>query len=64
MTRGENFLKKGKCKNNRCLTTSNSPWSDLNKDCSFSKLRDKFRNPKCNCDKIFTFTPKSNYARK
>ena len=37
---------------------SNSAWSDLNKDCSILKLHDKCPNPKCNCQKVITFTPR------
>ena len=37
---------------------SSSAWCDLNKDCSILKLNDKCLNPKCNCQKIITFTPK------
>ena len=34
-----------------------SAWSGLNKDCNFLELHDKRPNPKCGCQKIFTFTP-------
>ena len=57
MTRAENFNKKGKCKNNHCSSMSSSACSDLNKDCNILKLHDKCPNPKCNCQKIITFTP-------
>ena len=36
---------------------SSFAWSDLNKDCNIFKLHDKCPNPKCNCQKIITFTP-------
>ena len=58
MTKGEDFIKKGKCKNNHCSAMWNSAWTDLNKNCSIMKLHDKCPNPKCNCQKIITFTPK------
>ena len=58
MTKGEDFIKRGKCKNNHCSAMSNSAWTDLNKSCSIMKLHDKCPNPKCNCQKIITFTPK------
>ena len=37
---------------------SNSPWCDLNKNCTALKLHDMCHNPKCNCQKQITFTPK------
>ena len=58
MSRAENFIKKGKCKNIHCSAMTNSAWCDLNKNCSIMKLHDKCPNPKCNCQKIITFTPK------
>ena len=36
---------------------SNSAWSDLNSQGNKLKLHDKCPNPKCNCQKIITFTP-------
>ena len=57
MTKGEDFIKRGKCKNNHCSSMSNSAWIDLNKDCNLLKLHDKCPNPKCGCQKIITFTP-------
>ena len=36
---------------------SNQAWTDSNKDCNILKLHDKYPNPKCNCQKIITFTP-------
>ena len=36
---------------------SNSAWCDLNNKGDLLKLPDKCRNPKCNCQKITTFTP-------
>ena len=57
MTRGENFMKKGKCKNNHCSSLSNSAWCDLNNKGDKLKLHDKGANLKCNCQKIITFTP-------
>ena len=57
MTRGDNFRKRGKCKNNHCSSLSSSAWCELNNKCIELKLHDKCPNPKCNCQKIFTFTP-------
>ena len=56
MTRGEDFIKKGRCKNKHCSTMSNSAWCDLNSKGDLLKLHDKCPNPKCNCQKIVTFT--------
>ena len=36
---------------------SSSAWCDLNSKCDILKLHDKCPNPKCNCQKIITFTP-------
>ena len=36
---------------------SNSAWCDLNSQGYMLKLHDKCPNPKCNCQKIITFTP-------
>ena len=57
MSKREDFIKKGKCKNNKCSSMSNQAWTDLNKDCNILKLHAKCPNPKCNCQKIITFTP-------
>ena len=57
MTRGEDFIKKGKCGKNHCSVLSNTALTDLNKNCNILKLHDKCPNPKCNCQKIITFTP-------
>ena len=48
MTKGEEFIKRGKRKNKHCSSMSKSAWSDLNKVCSILKLHDKCPNPKCN----------------
>ena len=57
MTRGESFMKRGKCKNNHCSSMSTSAWTDLNSQGNILKLYDKCPNPKCKCQKIITFTP-------
>ena len=57
MTRGEESIKKGKCKSKHCSSLSNSAWCDLNSEGIILKLHDKCPNPKCNCQKIITFTP-------
>ena len=58
MTKGENFIKNGKCQNIHGSSMSNSAWCDLIKDCSILELHDKCPNPKYNCQKIITFIPK------
>ena len=57
MTKGEDFIKRGKCKNNHCSSLSNSAWTDLNSKENLLKLHDKCPNPKCGCQKLLTFTP-------
>ena len=57
MTKGEDFIKRGKCSKNHCSSMSNSAWTDLNSKGKILKLHDKCPNPKCGCQKIFTFTP-------
>ena len=37
---------------------NNSAWCDLKEDCTVLKILDICHNPKCNCQKQFTFTPK------
>ena len=56
MTRGENSIEKGKFKTIHCSSMSNSAWCDLNSKGDILKLHDKCPNPKCNCQKIITFT--------
>ena len=57
MTRGEDFIKKGRCKNKNCSAMSTSAWTDLNSQGNILKLHDKSPNPKCGCQKSSTFTP-------
>ena len=57
MTRGEDFIKKGKCSKNHCSSMSNLAWTDLNSKGNILKLHDKCPNPKCGCQKIITFLP-------
>ena len=57
MTEGEDFIKRGRCKNNHCSSMSNSAWTDLSSKGNILKLHDKCPNPKCGCQKIITFTP-------
>ena len=57
MTKGKDFIRRGKCKNNLCLSMSNSAWTDLNSKGNMLKLHDKCLSPKCGCQKIITFTP-------
>ena len=57
MTKGEDFIKRGKCRTKHCSPMSNSAWCDLNNKVDIFKLHDKCPNPKCNSQKIITFTP-------
>ena len=57
MTKGEDFIKRGKCSKNHCSSMTNSAWTDLNSKGNILKLHDKCPNPKCGCQKIITFTP-------
>ena len=57
MTRGEEFIKRGKCGKNHCSSMSNSAWTDLYSEGNILKLHDKCPNPKCGCQKIITCTP-------
>ena len=57
MTRGEDFIKNGRCKSKHCSVRSTSAWTDLNSQGNILKLHDKCPNPKCNCQKVITFTP-------
>ena len=58
MTGAENFYKKGNCKNIHCSSMSNSAWCDLNSRGNILKQHDKCLNPKRNCQKLITFTPR------
>ena len=57
MTKGEIFIKRGKCKNNHCSSMSNSAWTVLNSKGKILELHDKCPKTKCGCQKIITFTP-------
>ena len=57
MTKGEDFLKRGKCKKNHCSSMPNSAWTDINSKGNILKLHDKCPISKCGCQKIITFTP-------
>ena len=50
-------MKKGKFRKNHCSSMSNSACRDLNSKGDILKLHDKSPNPKCNSQKIITFTP-------
>ena len=58
MTKGENFIKRGKCTFGHRSAMSNSAWCDLNKNCTVLKLHDMCHNPKCKCQKQITFSPR------
>ena len=57
MAKGEDFIKKRKCKNNHCSSISNSAWCDVNIKGYILKLHDKCPNPECGCQKIIRFIP-------
>ena len=57
-TRGDYFIKEGKCKNNHCSVVSNIAWYDLNKN-YILRLQDYCPNPKCNCQKTSYFYSKT-----
>ena len=57
MTKGEDYVKKGKCTSNHCTSMSISAWFDLKSKCIILNLHDKCPNPKCICQKVVTFTP-------
>ena len=57
MTRGQDFIKNAKCTHGHRLAMSNSAWCNLSSKGIILKLHDKCPNPKCNCQKIITFTP-------
>ena len=57
MSKGEDFIEKGNCKNNHCSSLSNSAWCDLKIKGNILNLHDKCPNPKCYCHKLITFTP-------
>ena len=57
MSRAQNFMQKGKCKDNQCSSMSTSAWTDLNSKCNILKLHHKCPTPKCGCQNIITFTP-------
>ena len=58
MTKGEDFIGNAKCKHGHRSAMSNSARFDLNKKCTVLKLHDLCHNPKCNCQKQLTFSPK------
>ena len=41
MTRGEDFIKKGKCKNHHCSSLSNTAWTNLNSKGDILKFHHK-----------------------
>ena len=57
MTRGESFFKNAKCTHSPRSAMSNSAWCDLYSKGNIVKLHEKCPNPKCNCQKMITFTP-------
>ena len=58
MTRGKNFMTKGRWKNNQCSAMSNQAWCDLKSKCGILKLHDICHNSKCRCQKQITFKPR------
>ena len=51
-------MKNAKCTHGHRSAMSNSAWCDLIKNCTVLKLHDMCHNPKCNCQKQITFSPK------
>ena len=58
MTRGESFVKKAKCTHGHRSAMSSSAWCDSNENCTVLTLHDMCHNPKCNCQKQITFSPR------
>ena len=57
MTRGEDFIKKGRCKIKHCSSLSNIAWCDINKN-NILRWHDYCPNSNCKCQKQITFTLK------
>ena len=57
MTKGEDFIKRSKCKINHFSSASISAWSDLKSKGNMLKLHDKCPIPKCGSQNITTITP-------
>ena len=57
MTKGQDFIKSGKCTHGHRSAMSNSAWCDLKENCTVLKLHDFCHNPKCKCQKQITFSP-------
>ena len=57
MTKGDDFIKSGKCTHGHRSAMSNSAWCDLNKNCTVLKLHNFCHNPKYKCQKQITFSP-------
>ena len=58
MIKGKTFVRNSKCRYGNRSAMSNSAWCDLNKNCTVLKLHDMCNNPKCNCQKQITFSPR------
>ena len=58
MTRGKSSNKNAKCTHGHRSAISKSVWCALNKTCTVVKLHQMCHNPKCNCQKQTTFSPK------
>ena len=58
MTGAEKFKKNSKCNHGHRSAMSNFAWPDLNRNCTVLKLHEICHNPKGNCQKQLTFTPK------
>ena len=54
---GKILLKKEDVQTKHCSAMTTSAWTDLNSQGNILKLHDKSPNPKCDCQKIITFTP-------
>ena len=58
MTRGEAFMRKGKCKNKQSSHLSTSAWCGLDSKGDKLKLHDMYPNPECECQKEISLSPK------
>ena len=58
MIRGEDFMKKAKCKSSHCSSMSTSAWCDVNSKDDILKYHDLGHEPECNNQKQITSTPK------
>ena len=56
--KGQKYQKSAKCKNKKSSPMSNLSWCDLKYKANLLNVNDMCPNPKCNCQKQITFTPR------